>query len=175
MGICLPVMVPFLPPVFLVSPLWGWRCGPSHRKCEQFSSWSGNQWWLAHVGLQITCYQSGFILQKVHETIINAIEFCSLYFFYHTCPVSQSKLSAVISTPAKHTSRRRKGKALFSPCSNLNKWDQGHRPKVLGFTWALSHTKLASGVLAPCIHLTSCGETTMTSGWELYCFGLSLR
>lgn len=82
MGICLPVMVPFLPPVFLISPLWGWRCGPSHRKCEQFSSWSGNQWWLAHVGLQITCYQSGFILQKVHETIINAIEFCSLYFFF---------------------------------------------------------------------------------------------
>lgn len=85
-GICLPVMVPLLPPVFVVSPLWGWRCGPSHRKCERFSSWSGNPQRSGRVGLQMSCYQTGFLLHPAHETIVNAIDFVPFYFLlYLSC------------------------------------------------------------------------------------------
>lgn len=62
--------------VFIVSPLWEWRCGPSRRKCKQFSSWSGNQWRLEHVGLQRTCYQAGLTLQKVWYSCISTSYLC---------------------------------------------------------------------------------------------------
>lgn len=104
------------------------------------------------------------------------LELQLIFFLYlFTCSVPQSKLPAVVSTPTKHTSRHRECKALFSSCSDLNKWDLGHRWKVLRLICAeicLSDTKLASGAFAPSVHLSIwVGKTAR--GWKLLFFNWS--
>lgn len=90
-----------------------------------------------------------------------------VFCFFLTFPVPQPKLSVVVSAPAKHTPRHGEREALLTPRSNLDQRDCWQGLEVLGWNRAdlpLPHTKLASGVLTPRIHLTICGGITMSLG-----------
>lgn len=52
--------------------------------------------------------------------------------FFFTFPVPQSKLSMVVSAPAKHTPRHREREALLTPCSDPDQRDCRQGLEMLG-------------------------------------------
>lgn len=117
--------------------------------------------WYLHLEYIYIRFLLGTTLQCNIDRYWQILRVRDLNFHCSTLCVTQSKLSTVISAPAKHSSRDREGEALLSTCSDLDHWDRWQRSDMLGWIHVLlvcAQTQLPPGVLAPSIQLTICEE-----------------
>lgn len=90
--------------------------------------------------------------------------------FILTCFVSQPQLPTVVSAPAQHGPGDAEGEALLSPCCHQDQGERRQTPQALGRVnegLTPPQTQLAPGVPAPCVHLTTCGEMTVLTTWQV--------